>query len=194
MNTLPVTLVVKAPNQQIEDQTVQCELSWTIQRLKQHLSEVYPSKPVSSMKSSIKCSFILISFQPKHEQKLIYSGQLLNDSVILKDVLRHFDGQETHTVHLVCSPKFTKPVQDAVNQKPTVTDRTNNVNTNSSQPQGTNQGQSTHGIPQPNIMPQNINWENFNRPLNVVDPNQYAAQLAWMQQAYFQYITQYMNL
>lgn len=46
-NTLPVTLIVKAPNQQIEDQTIKCELSWTINKLKQHLQEVYPSKPVS---------------------------------------------------------------------------------------------------------------------------------------------------
>lgn len=46
-STLPVTLIVKAPNQQIEDQTIQCELSWTINKLKQHLQEVYPSKPVS---------------------------------------------------------------------------------------------------------------------------------------------------
>lgn len=45
--TLSVTLIVKAPNQQIEDQTVKCELSWTILKLKGHLSEVYPSKPVS---------------------------------------------------------------------------------------------------------------------------------------------------
>lgn len=45
--TLPVTLIVKAPNQQIEDQTVKCELTWTISKLKGHLSEVYPSKPVS---------------------------------------------------------------------------------------------------------------------------------------------------
>lgn len=44
--TIPVTLIVKAPNQQIEDQTVKCELSWTISKLKNHLSEVYPSKPV----------------------------------------------------------------------------------------------------------------------------------------------------
>lgn len=44
--TIPVTLIVKAPNQQIEDQTVKCELSWTISKLKGHLSEVYPSKPV----------------------------------------------------------------------------------------------------------------------------------------------------
>jgi hypothetical protein len=48
METLPITLIVKAPNQQIEDQTIKCELSWTINKLKQHLSEVYPSRPVST--------------------------------------------------------------------------------------------------------------------------------------------------
>lgn len=45
---LPVTLIVKAPNQQFEDQTIQCEITWTIKRLKGYLSEVYPCKPVSS--------------------------------------------------------------------------------------------------------------------------------------------------
>lgn len=49
MESLPVTLIVKAPNQQIEDQTIKCELSWTINKLKQHLQEVYPSKPVSTL-------------------------------------------------------------------------------------------------------------------------------------------------
>lgn len=44
---MPVTLIVKAPNQQIEDQTIKCELDWSIKRLKGYLSEVYPSKPVS---------------------------------------------------------------------------------------------------------------------------------------------------
>lgn len=44
---IPVTLIVKAPNQQFEDQTIQCELTWTIKRLKGYLSEVYPCKPVS---------------------------------------------------------------------------------------------------------------------------------------------------
>lgn len=39
------------------------------------------------------------------EQKLIYSGQLLNDAHILKDILRQYEGQETHTVHLVFTPK-----------------------------------------------------------------------------------------
>ena len=45
---LPVTLVVKAPNQKVADHTVECEHDWTIKKLKEHLSQVYPSKPVSS--------------------------------------------------------------------------------------------------------------------------------------------------
>ncbi|KAJ6649632.1 Homocysteine-responsive endoplasmic reticulum-resident ubiquitin-like domain member 2 protein, partial [Pseudolycoriella hygida] len=86
MDNNPVTIIVKAPNQQFEDQTVRCELSWTIKRLKGLLSEVYPSKPKTD------------------EQRLIYSGQLLNDTIVLKDVLRQYEGQDTHTVHLVLQP------------------------------------------------------------------------------------------
>lgn len=44
---MPITLVVKAPNQKIEDQTIECALGWTIKDLKEHISNVYPSKPVS---------------------------------------------------------------------------------------------------------------------------------------------------
>ncbi|XP_058120878.1 homocysteine-responsive endoplasmic reticulum-resident ubiquitin-like domain member 2 protein [Anopheles ziemanni] len=84
---MDVTLIVKASNQQCEDLTIKCEPSWTIRRLKGHLTEVYPGKPSSD------------------EQKLIYSGQLLSDSVVLKDVLRQYDGQQAHTVHLVFTPK-----------------------------------------------------------------------------------------
>lgn len=56
-------------------------------------------------------SFIYVSIfyiffeQSFEEQKLIYSGQLLNDAHILKDILRQYEGQETHTVHLVLAPK-----------------------------------------------------------------------------------------
>ena len=45
---LPVTLVIKAPNQRVGDQTVECMLGWTVRKLKQHLTNVYPSKPVSA--------------------------------------------------------------------------------------------------------------------------------------------------
>lgn len=63
--------------------------------------------------------------QPKHEQKLIYSGQLLNDSAMLKDVLRQYEGQETHTVHLVCASSRMTQIQQqqqpqVANQQPQV--------------------------------------------------------------------------
>ncbi|XP_069586321.1 homocysteine-responsive endoplasmic reticulum-resident ubiquitin-like domain member 2 protein isoform X5 [Ranitomeya imitator] len=41
----PVTLVIKAPNQKYDDQTIYCFLDWTVEKLKTHLSKVYPSKP-----------------------------------------------------------------------------------------------------------------------------------------------------
>lgn len=44
---IPVTLIIKAPNQKYSDQTVSCCLNWTVGALKTHLSKVYPSKPVS---------------------------------------------------------------------------------------------------------------------------------------------------
>lgn len=37
---------------------------------------------------------------------MIYSGKLLSDTSVLKDVLRQYDGQEAHTVHLVFTPKL----------------------------------------------------------------------------------------
>lgn len=56
-----VTIVVKAPNQQIADQIIQCHHSWTIKKLKDYLSEMYPSKPVRIIYSIIlhsPCSFV----------------------------------------------------------------------------------------------------------------------------------------
>lgn len=47
----------------------------------------------------------------QEEQKLIYSGQLLQDAVVLKDILRQYDGQETHTVHLVYTPKQQQQIR-----------------------------------------------------------------------------------
>jgi hypothetical protein len=88
---MPVTLVVKAPNQKIGDQTIECDFAWTIQKVKEHLSSVYPSKP------------------KEDQQKLIYSGRLLQDHLVLKDVLRQYDEElTTHTVHLVCASSLAE--------------------------------------------------------------------------------------
>ncbi|KAL2084804.1 hypothetical protein ACEWY4_020322 [Coilia grayii] len=79
----PVTLVIKAPNQKYDDQTINCFLNWTVEKLKKHISNVYPSKPSSK------------------DQRLVYSGRLLQDHLQLRDVLRKQD--EYHMVHLVCA-------------------------------------------------------------------------------------------
>ncbi|KAG9329042.1 hypothetical protein JZ751_008248 [Albula glossodonta] len=81
----PVTLIIKAPNQKYDDQTINCFLNWTVEKLKTHLSNVYPSKPLSK------------------DQRLVYSGRLLLDHLQLRDVLRKQD--EYHMVHLVCASR-----------------------------------------------------------------------------------------
>ena len=57
----PVTLVVKTPNQRHEDVQVDCEIDWTVQKLKTHLSNVYPTKPVGI---SFCMEFRLLKFVP----------------------------------------------------------------------------------------------------------------------------------
>lgn len=90
LNEVPITLVVKAPNQKVADQTVECALNWTVRKLKEHLARVYPSNPT------------------ENQQKIIYSGRLLQDDVILEDVLcQHGSAETVHTVHLVCSISST---------------------------------------------------------------------------------------
>lgn len=60
-------------------------------------------------------------FQRTEEQKLIYSGQLLHDTVVLKDVLRKYEGQDTHTVHLVFTPKYNGTIMKESEKKKSVT-------------------------------------------------------------------------
>ncbi|XP_029672191.1 homocysteine-responsive endoplasmic reticulum-resident ubiquitin-like domain member 2 protein [Formica exsecta] len=166
-----VNLIIKAPNQQIKDQVIKCDLSWTIGRLKEYLSEVYPSKPESS------------------HQKLIYSGQLLNDSAQLKDILRQHDGLEdqAYTVHLVCTPQKMCSAKTS-DQNSTIE---NNTDTASSM-------RNNH-IRSNSVQNQNHENANVTAPQQMYLPQQYfdprnSQQLAWMQQAYTHYFTQYMQL
>ncbi|XP_026156561.1 LOW QUALITY PROTEIN: homocysteine-responsive endoplasmic reticulum-resident ubiquitin-like domain member 2 protein [Mastacembelus armatus] len=96
----PVTLVIRAPNQKYDDQTINCYQNWTVEKLKAHLSDVYPSKPSSK------------------DQRLVYSGKLLLDHFTLKDVLRKQD--EYHMLHLVCAsrtpPSSPKPPRSRGNK------------------------------------------------------------------------------
>lgn len=97
---------------------------------------------------------------------------------MLKDVLRQYDGQETHTVHLVCSSKTNPPNKVAPPPQPTMPEVS---------PTSTPAATSS----QNRIPPANVPWPQA----GPIDPNHYAMHMAWMQQAYMQYLTQqYMNL
>ncbi|KAH8333594.1 hypothetical protein KR059_001143 [Drosophila kikkawai] len=84
-----VRLLIKSSNQQYDDLNVESDLGWTVQRLKKQLSLVYPGKPEI------------------HDQKLIYSGKLLDDTQKISEVIRSYKDvyQQHHIFHLVCASK-----------------------------------------------------------------------------------------
>lgn len=87
---------------------IESDLCWTVERLKKQLSLVYPGKP------EIK------------DQKLIYSGKLVNDAQKLSEVIRSYKDfdQKHHIFHLVCVNKNINKVP----YKTTPPARDNNVN------------------------------------------------------------------
>ncbi|XP_012217250.1 homocysteine-responsive endoplasmic reticulum-resident ubiquitin-like domain member 2 protein [Linepithema humile] len=169
-----VNLIIKAPNQQIKDQVVRCDLNWTIGHLKEYLSEVYPSKPESS------------------HQKLIYSGQLLNDSARLKDILRQCDDLEDqfYTIHLVYTPQKTCAVKITPDQNCTIN---RDADTISAIRNSHTRSNSVQNQSQENINVTASQSQQMYLPEQYFDPRN-SQQLAWIQQAYTHYFTQYMQL
>ncbi|CAH2058361.1 unnamed protein product, partial [Iphiclides podalirius] len=208
-----VTLIVKTPNQQIEDQNIECASSWTIKQLKGHLTEIYPSKPSTD------------------EQKIIYSGQLLDDNCVLKDVLRFYDpgSDKIHTMHLVCTPKRkaesrkelpraeTAPRAEAAQRaeaapRPETRQRAETAPRPETRQRAetaprpeTRQNDQNHTVEMRNYLSTFAN--NYGRvppypaynfgggqPPAVNDPATFANQMLMMQQAYIQYMQQYANM
>ncbi|GCC33446.1 homocysteine-responsive endoplasmic reticulum-resident ubiquitin-like domain member 1 protein [Chiloscyllium punctatum] len=96
-NEETVTLLIKTPNQKHEDQRVQADPGWTVKSLKSYLRENHPSHPTES------------------EQRLIYSGKLLPDHLLVRDVLRK--NEQYHVLHLVCNSRSGAEATQAVNMK-----------------------------------------------------------------------------
>jgi hypothetical protein len=65
-----VDLVIKAANQTFDDFKIECDLNWTVHKLKKYISENYPTKPI------------------EHNMRLIYFGKLLQDHSELKEFIR----------------------------------------------------------------------------------------------------------
>lgn len=130
---------------------------------------------------------------------------MLSDTVVLKDILRRYEGQDTHTVHLVCIPKNdnikvktkcqTKgPVIDPIptNQRENASTTYQRILSNSSTSSSSEAINQQYGqrndLANTQPVPQ---WNN----VNGTPSNQVVVQnLLWLNQVYTQYITQYMQM
>uniref|UniRef100_A0A1B0DM18 Ubiquitin-like domain-containing protein n=1 Tax=Phlebotomus papatasi TaxID=29031 RepID=A0A1B0DM18_PHLPP len=145
------------------------------------------------------------------EQKLIYSGQLLHDTVVLKDILRQYEGQETHTVHLVFTPKMNP--RDSASGSAEGTKKTPNHDIRTAMDSeglrqrrplsGDQVGNGTEGSGSGGASatrPNNGNGAQFGeipqpqQNMGHFTAAQHLAYHQWLQQAYVDYMNQYMSL
>ncbi|XP_061615235.1 homocysteine-responsive endoplasmic reticulum-resident ubiquitin-like domain member 2 protein isoform X2 [Phyllopteryx taeniolatus] len=180
----PVTLVIRAPNQKYDDQTINCCQNWTVEKLKAHLSDVYPSKPSSK------------------DQRLVYSGKLLLDHFTLKDVLRK---DEYHMLHLVC-PSPTPPSSPSSTRKPRESTAEPTVTQTASPPfpaQHSQSDENSDGLRQRGVIYDQLHqqfmhsWSHFSAmstPPTNLTPYYNPMTLVWWQQLYARQYYMHYNL
>lgn len=157
--------------------------------------------------------------QSTEEQKLIYSGKLLSDNSILKDVLREYEGQEAHTVHLVFTPKANKSKFDNTSRQSTFPETSSsNSSANSSRSAVNNTSSTTMNNSANELRQRHVTTSSQNTRENTETPRasqqtpaatiipgsfnsaqqmsasnmlaQHYAMQAWMHQAYTNYMSQ----
>lgn len=84
-NMETVQLKIKSPSAAISDLVMEARVEDTVLDIKKKIAEAYPTKP------------------SPQQQKLVYSGKMLNDVSRLEDVLRFEDECSVFTFHLVCA-------------------------------------------------------------------------------------------
>ncbi|XP_066920646.1 homocysteine-responsive endoplasmic reticulum-resident ubiquitin-like domain member 2 protein isoform X1 [Clytia hemisphaerica] len=176
-----IELTLKTPNQRINDIQLKCKEDWTIKNLKEHLQDVYPSKP------------------KWNSQKLIYLGKLLQDDhALIKEVFSscartfHLVCHETQTAEYIPSqtPSQSPPTQSSdtatsSSSMPTTTDTTDGLRF-----RGTQQAQpsSEQHQPSPSMSP-SMSPSPYNFPINMQQYQQLNPQQQYqlqMQQYYMQ--------
>lgn len=163
-----VKVKVKSPSASIEDLVVDCALDWTVIKLKKEISTQYPGHP------------------SPQGQKLVYAGKLLSDdNSLLGDILRLEDDCAIYTIHIVCKcpPAPSQPTP------PPPQLRKRNV-------EGAGQSESlANNSTQGAVPPAVAGWDGGLMagavPTNADELN--LQQMAWLQQMYGQYLTQYMQ-
>ncbi|XP_016086281.1 homocysteine-responsive endoplasmic reticulum-resident ubiquitin-like domain member 1 protein [Sinocyclocheilus grahami] len=99
-----ISLVIITPNQFHGDQLIEgVRVDWTVKDLKCHLSKVYPTNPAEK------------------DQRLIYSGKLLQDNLLLSHVFSKVSSETKPTLHLVCAVRPQPAAQLGARPKVTST-------------------------------------------------------------------------
>lgn len=183
-----ISLVIKTPNQFHGDQLIEgVRVDWTVKDLKCHLSNVYPTNPAEK------------------DQRLIYSGKLLQDNLLLSDVFSKVSSEPKPILHLVCAVRPQPAAQLGARPKVTSTQQ------QSSQPSpltasqsSESQGPSVTSVPSMDGLRQrgHAAWPGTNTSMPVSAAMTHPAfptyslyspqQLLWLQQMYArQYYMQY---
>ena len=79
-----VNIRIKSPSSVSPDLHITCDINKNVLNLKEKIQEKYESRPAPG------------------EQKLVYSGKLLQDNQLLREFLRFEDECSLFTIHLVC--------------------------------------------------------------------------------------------
>jgi len=117
-----VNIRIKSPSSVSPDLHITCDINKNVLHLKEKIQEKYESRPAPG------------------EQKLVYSGKLLQDNQLLREFLRFEDECSLFTIHLVCklAPSSNTPsslptssLQDGVRNRSQPLDLTSEL---SSQP------------------------------------------------------------
>jgi len=160
-----IKVIVKSPAQKTEDQTINCNLDWTISKLKTYISENFPFKPAIN------------------DQRLIYSGHLLKDEKTLKEIFQPTEqDNSTFTVHLVFCPKTN------TNEESKVSKDSKDKNNVSNENNGSANNAPTINQP-PNISQFSFNLTNDS---SIDFANIYVQQMQQYQQMYVSYMTQFL--
>jgi len=173
-----VKLKVKSASASIDDLELDCDLDWTVLKVKSEISTKYPGHP------------------SPQSQKLVYAGKLLSDDETrLVELLRLDDDCPVYTVHIVCkgqqAGRTASPADSssrASSQQPQLR-RRHQAEEQQGGAGGTQQWQEEAvGAPAAGEAAGGMfnNMQTNADELNL-------QQMAWMQQMYAQYLTHYMQ-
>jgi len=179
-----IKLRIKSPSAQTGDIFLDASVHQDVRSVKLQICDIYPTHPAPE------------------DQKLVYSGRLLQDEQKLEKVLRFDDDSSHYTIHLVCRIQ-PPPTNNTTQQQNTISSTSANNNDNnddgvrqrrnvSSQPVATSATLSEPQVSAPQLSDEAAQLETISRMLQdlVSNTNNLSVEeMSVYQQLYMQYIS-----